>query len=118
LRVRAIRRDDIVHHRQWMIRAFAIGIATTRIWLQLFQATGLDFASSFGPAFCISFSLHALIAEPWLRAFSESSGAHPRVPGFWLESTRREPPAHPDVGRRRVIDDRHVGSTFSALIVD
>jgi uncharacterized membrane protein len=38
LAVRAIRRDDIVHHRRWMIRAFAIGIgiATTRIWLQVF----------------------------------------------------------------------------------
>ena len=35
LAVRAIRRDDIVHHRRWMIRAFAIGIGigTTRVWL-------------------------------------------------------------------------------------
>jgi hypothetical protein len=99
LAVRAMRRDDIVHHRRWMIRAFAIGIATTRIWLQLFQATGLDFASSFGPAFWISFSLHALIAEPWLRAFpnppeltheSLDSGSSPRVASL---------PAHPDVGR-------------------
>jgi Predicted membrane protein (DUF2306) len=69
LAVRAIRRDDIVHHRRWMIRAFAIGIGTTRIWLALFQVAGLDFASSFGPAFWISFSLHALAAELWLRAF-------------------------------------------------
>jgi uncharacterized membrane protein len=72
LAVRAIRRDDIVQHRRWMIRAFAIGIgiATTRIWLALFQVTGpLDFASSLGPAFWISFSLHALVAEFWLRAF-------------------------------------------------
>jgi uncharacterized membrane protein len=37
LAVRAIRRDDIVHHRRWMIRAFAIGIGigTIRIWLGL-----------------------------------------------------------------------------------
>jgi uncharacterized membrane protein len=71
LAVRAIRRDDIVHHRRWMIRAFAIGIGigTTRIWLMIFGAAGLDFASSFGPAFWISFSLHALVAELWLRAF-------------------------------------------------
>lgn len=55
----------------WMIRAFAIGIGlgTTRIWLQLFGLAGLDFAPSFGPAFWISFSLHALIAELWLRVF-------------------------------------------------
>ena len=72
LAVRAIRRDDIVHHRRWMIRAFAIGIGigTTRIWLALFQVTGLaSFESSFGPAFWISFSLHAAAAELWLRAF-------------------------------------------------
>ena len=71
LAVRAIRRDDIVHHRRWMIRAFAIGIGigTTRIWLALFGMAGLDFASSFGPAFWISFSLHVVAAELWLRAF-------------------------------------------------
>jgi uncharacterized membrane protein len=71
LAVRAIRRDDIVHHRRWMIRAFAIGIGigTTRIWLALFGIAGLDFASSFGPAFWISFSLHAVAAELWLWAF-------------------------------------------------
>jgi len=71
LAVRAIRRDDIVHHRRWMIRAFAIGIGigTARIWLALFGLAGLDFASSFGPAFWISFSLHVVAAELWLRAF-------------------------------------------------
>lgn len=70
--IRAIRRDDIVLHRRWMIRAFAIGIGigTIRIWLGIFQGSGLlDFASSFGPAFWISFSLHAVAAELWLRAF-------------------------------------------------
>ena len=41
LAVRGIRRDDIVHHRRWIIRAFAIGIGTTRIWLALFAVTGL-----------------------------------------------------------------------------
>ena len=72
LAVRAIRRDDIVHHRRWMIRAFAIGIGigTTRIWLFFFELTGLgSFESSFGPAFWISFSLHVAVGELWLRAF-------------------------------------------------
>lgn len=72
LAVRAIRRDDIVHHRRWMIRAFAIGIGigTTRIWLVLFEITGWgSFESSFGPAFWISFSLHVVAGELWLRAF-------------------------------------------------
>ena len=75
-------------------------IGTTRIWLQLFGLAGLDFASSFGPAFWISFSLLALIAELWLRVF-------PNPPELatsrWLRarvSTSRALPAHPDVGRR------------------
>ena len=54
-----------------MIRAFAIGIAvgTTRIWLALFLVTGTaGFSGGIGPAFWISLSLHALIAELWLRA--------------------------------------------------
>jgi hypothetical protein len=72
LPLRAIRRDDIVHHRRWMIRAFAIGIGigTTRIWLALFEVTGLgSFEPSFGPAFWISFGLHVAAAEIWLQAF-------------------------------------------------
>ena len=87
LAVRAIRRDDIVHHRRWMIRAFAIGIGigTTRVWLALFEVTGLrSFESSFGPAFWISFSLHALIAELWIRVF-------PNPP----ELTRESPASSP-----------------------
>lgn len=74
LAVRAIRGGDIVRHRRWMIRAFAIGIGigTIRIWLGLFQGSGLlDFASSFGPAFWISFSLHVVVGELWLRAFPQ-----------------------------------------------
>jgi hypothetical protein len=61
----------MVQHRRWMIRAFAIGVAvgTIRIWLALFLVTGLlDFPSAIGRAFWISLSLHALVAELWLRA--------------------------------------------------
>jgi predicted membrane metal-binding protein len=53
-----------------MIRAFAIGVAvgTIRIWIAVFQISGLlSFSAAFGPAFWISFMLHALIAELWLR---------------------------------------------------
>ena len=40
LAVRAIRRDDVIDHRRWMIRAFAAGVAvgTTRIWLGILIA--------------------------------------------------------------------------------
>src|SRR5215210_6244296 len=72
LAVRAIRRGDIVRHRRWMIRAFAVGagVGTVRIWIGLFEGLGLlDFQSALGPAFWIGFSLHALAAELWLQAF-------------------------------------------------
>jgi uncharacterized membrane protein YozB (DUF420 family) len=71
LAVRAIRCGDIVRHRRWMIRAFAVGAAvgTVRIWIVLIQGLGLlDFQSALGRAFWIGFSLHALAAELWLRA--------------------------------------------------
>jgi uncharacterized membrane protein len=74
LAVRAIRGGDIVHHRRWMIRAFAIGVGvgTVRVWLTIFQATGLlDSQSSFGPAFWAGFSLHVVVGEVWLRAFPD-----------------------------------------------
>ncbi|MDP9494255.1 MAG: DUF2306 domain-containing protein [Actinomycetota bacterium] len=67
---RAVRAGDIVRHRRWMIRAFAIGLAvgTIRIWIGLFQAFELlSFQDAFGPAFWISFLLHATAAEVWLR---------------------------------------------------
>jgi uncharacterized membrane protein len=101
LAVRAIRRDDIVHHRRWMIRAFAIGIGigTTRIWLALLPATGLlDFASSFGPAFWISFSLHALLAELWLRAFPNPPELAHESQGP-TSSSRRAAAGEPAVGQ-------------------
>jgi uncharacterized membrane protein len=72
LAIRAIRRDDMFHHRRWMIRAFAVGlgVGTIRIWLGVFQGFGLlEFQHSFGPAFWISFSAHAAGAELWLRRF-------------------------------------------------
>jgi uncharacterized membrane protein len=71
LAFRAIRGDDMVQHRRWMIRAFAIGIGvgTIRIWTALFFFSGLlEFPDAIGPAFWISFTLHALVAELYLRA--------------------------------------------------
>jgi uncharacterized membrane protein len=65
----AIRSRDVTRHRQWMIRAFAIGlaIATIRIWIGVFQVFGvLSFEDSFGAAFWLSFAVHALVAEAYL----------------------------------------------------
>jgi hypothetical protein len=71
LAYRAITRGDVVHHRQWMIRAFAAGVAvgTIRIWLGLFAVTGLlSFRDSFAAAFWIAFAIHVIAAEWWIRS--------------------------------------------------
>lgn len=67
---RSIRGGDIRRHRRWMIRAFAIGLAvgTIRIWIGAFEGLGLlSFRDAIAVAFWISFTLHALAAEAWLR---------------------------------------------------
>jgi uncharacterized membrane protein len=77
LAVRAIRRDDVVNHRRWMIRAFAAGVAvgTVRIWIGLLLASGLlDFHDSFAAAFWIAFSLHVLAGEWWVRTTPSKNG--------------------------------------------
>lgn len=77
LAFRAIRRRDVVQHRRWMIRAFAIGVAvgTIRIWIGLFSATGLlDLRDSFAVAFWLAFLIHAAVAEWWIRATPHPPG--------------------------------------------
>jgi uncharacterized membrane protein len=67
-----IRRREIVLHREWMIRAFAIGLAvsTIRPIVGVFFATsrlsGLAPREFFGIAFWIGFVLHLIAAEAWL----------------------------------------------------
>jgi uncharacterized membrane protein YozB (DUF420 family) len=68
-----IRRREISLHREWMIRAFAIGlaVATIRPIIGIFFATsrfsGLTPYQFFGTAFWIGFALHAIAAESWIR---------------------------------------------------
>ena len=79
LAFRAIRRDDVLHHRRWMIRAFAVGvgIGTIRIWVGLFTAItigrnggpeGLTLPDhdAFGVAFWLAFVIHVALGELWL----------------------------------------------------
>ena len=67
-----IRRHRFASHREWMIRAFAIGFAvtTTRPVVGIFFATsrvtGLTVYDFFGAAFWISFTLHLIMAEIWI----------------------------------------------------
>jgi uncharacterized membrane protein len=71
-----IRRRQIALHREWMIRAFAIGlaVATIRPIIGIFFATsplsGLTPREFFGIAFWIGFVLHLIAAEAWIRTTS------------------------------------------------
>jgi uncharacterized membrane protein len=69
-----IRHREIALHRQWMIRAFAVGlaVATIRPIVGIFFATsrfsGLTPHEFFGTAFWIGFVLHLIAAEAWIHA--------------------------------------------------
>jgi len=69
-----IRQGNVVLHRQWMIRAFSVGlaVATIRPIIGLFFATsrfsGLTPYQFFGTAFWIGFVLHFIAAETWIQA--------------------------------------------------
>jgi uncharacterized membrane protein len=76
-----IRRREVALHREWMIRAFAIGlaVATIRPIVGVFFATsrfsGLTPHEFFGTAFWIGFVLHLLAAEAWIRATTPRQSA-------------------------------------------
>src|SRR5580692_12364595 len=73
-----IRRSEITLHREWMIRAFSIGlaVATIRPIIGVFFATsslsGLTPHEFFGIAFWIGFVLHLIAAETWIRSTAEA----------------------------------------------
>ena len=68
-----IRQREIALHREWMIRAFSIGlaVATIRPIIGVFFATrrfsGLTPYEFFGTAFWIGFVLHLVAVEAWIR---------------------------------------------------
>jgi len=70
--LRHIRRRKIGLHRQWMIRAFATGlaVATIRPVIGFFFATsritGLTPHEFFGTAFWLGFTLQLIVAEAWI----------------------------------------------------
>jgi uncharacterized membrane protein len=76
-----IRRREIGAHREWMIRAFSVGlaVATIRPIMGAFFATnrlsGLTPHEFFGIAFWIGFVLHLIAAEAWIHATSSPSVA-------------------------------------------
>ena len=77
---------QIALHREWMIRAFAIGlaVATIRPIIGVFFATsrwsGLTPHDFFGIAFWIGFVLHLIVAEAWIYATRPQQYATATVP--------------------------------------
>jgi uncharacterized membrane protein len=69
LAVFRIRQRKIAAHREWMIRAFALGLAVTSMRPTvaiLIALGGLSFAEALGIAFWLGFSLHMVLAECWI----------------------------------------------------
>jgi uncharacterized membrane protein len=80
---RHILRREIALHREWMIRAFSIGlaVATIRPIIAVFFATspisGLTPYEFFGPGFWIGFVLHFIAAEVWIQWTRPQTAALP-----------------------------------------
>jgi uncharacterized membrane protein len=68
-----IRKREVALHREWMIRAFSIGLAVAAIrpivgvFFATSPLTGLTPREFFGIAFWIGFVLHLIAAEAWIR---------------------------------------------------
>jgi uncharacterized membrane protein len=77
-----IRRREFAQHREWMIRAFAIGlaVATIRPIIGIFFATSrlthLTPREFFGTAFWLGFTLHLIAAEAWIHYTRPSAVGH------------------------------------------
>jgi hypothetical protein len=69
-----IRRRDVRLHREWMIRAFSIGLAVASIrpiigiFFATSRFTGLTPREFFGTAFWIGFVLQLIAAETWIHS--------------------------------------------------
>ncbi len=67
---RHIRRREVAAHREWMIRAFAIGLAVASmrpLGGLAMVTTGRPLADVLGVVFWLAFLLHWLVAEVWIR---------------------------------------------------
>lgn len=75
----AVRAGNVPRHRQFMIRAYAVGLAVglIRIVVGIGGAAGIGIDRSFGAAFWIAFVVMAAGAEWWLRTDrGQPSGSH------------------------------------------
>ena len=82
-----VRAGRVVLHREWMIRAFAIGLSIATMRLILVPAltivatpTDAQIAVLSNTSFATAFVLHTSVAELWIRATRRSvSGAGAKV---------------------------------------
>lgn len=93
--VRAARQRRFAVHREWMIRAFSIGIgiSSVRIWFVLFMhTTGMHAQQFFATAFWLAFGVNLVIAEIWIQA-TRQRRAEPRRDLRVVQQAVPEPPA-------------------------
>ena len=87
----AIRRGDVAQHREWMIRAFAIGMAVAFVrpivgaFFATSRITHLRPESFFGTAFWLGFTIQLIAAEAWINytrpvRLGASAGANATLP--------------------------------------
>jgi uncharacterized membrane protein YozB (DUF420 family) len=65
-----IRQRRVAAHREWMIRAFALGVAVVTMRPMIGLLTGvaeLPFGQALGLAFWLAFTLHLALAELWVQ---------------------------------------------------
>lgn len=68
-----IRQGRVAQHREWMIRAYAIGLSVATMRLLLIPALMLtdlpddQVAWLFSGSFAVAFAIHAAVAELWIR---------------------------------------------------
>jgi uncharacterized membrane protein len=77
-----IRRKEVERHREWMIRAFGVGlgVATTRPIVGMFFAIRrLTPHEFFGIAFWLGFTITFLAAEAWVDYTRQQHGVAPRT---------------------------------------
>lgn len=77
----AIRRRDVLNHRRWMIRNYALTFAavTLRIYLGLFFAAGVKFEDFYPLVAWLCWVPNLLLAE-WLLKPARQSGFNPDAP--------------------------------------
>jgi uncharacterized membrane protein len=79
-----IRRKEVARHREWMIRAYGVGlgVATTRPIVGMFFAfRRLTPHEFFGIAFWLGFTITFLVAEAWVDYTRQRAAPEPEVAG-------------------------------------